>query len=150
MGLKIGSHILETKKVPISQSSTAVALNTLMQNAVNTLAADPTTATNLIGITPGVNTLMDTHPSRVIKLDNMINIPELDDDIYHEEMIDDVTAQCEKYGKVIDIHIPKQSKSSSHTPGLGTIFVQFENIDESIRAKDVHYIYIYIYRLYTT
>lgn len=107
MGLKLGGNILETKKVPISQTSETVAINALMQNAVNELANNPDTANNLIGINPNLKNLLETHPSRVVKLKNLVNVAELFDNSYYEDLLEDIHEQCQKYGKLVALEIPK-------------------------------------------
>ena len=113
--MRLGDNVLETKKVPISQTSETVAINAMMQNAVNQLANNPETASNLIGINPNLKNLLETHPSRVVMLKNLVNVSELFDSSYYEDLQEDIQAQCVKHGKVISIDIPK--------PGLTSKFI---------------------------
>jgi hypothetical protein len=107
MGLTIGSYVLETKKVPISQSATSVAITALMQNAVNTLASNPSTAGNLIGINNNLKSILEGNPSRIIKLNHIVTIEELHDHTYYEDLFEDTNEQCANYGNVVSIQIPK-------------------------------------------
>ena len=107
--------MLETKKVPISQTSETVTINVLMQDAVNQLANNPSTASNYIGINPNLKDLLETHPSRVIKLRNLVNVAELFDSTYYEDLVDDIHAQCQKYGKPVTMELPKPTLTGTAT-----------------------------------
>ena len=116
--MKLGDHVLETKKVPISQTSETVAINALMQNAVNQLASNPDTVSNLIGINPNLKNLLETHPSRVIKLKNLVNVAELFDNSYFEDLLEDIQEQCQKHGKLIAMEIPRPVLTGRHNANM--------------------------------
>ena len=114
--MKLGDNVLETRKVPISQTSDTVAISVLMQNAVNQIASNPDKANELIGINPNLKNLLETHPSRVIKLKNLVNVADLFDDGYIDELVEDIEAQCKNYGKLIAIEIPKPVLTGNSLP----------------------------------
>jgi hypothetical protein len=118
LGLKLGGYVLETKKVPISQTSETVTINVLMQDAVNKLANNPSTASDYIGINPNLRDLLETHPSRVVKLRNLVNVAELFDNTYLDDLVEDIQTQCQKYGKPISMEIPKPTLTGTPSSEL--------------------------------
>jgi hypothetical protein len=53
------------------------------------------------------------------------------------EIRDDVREECEKYGRVLDIKVPRPSGGSRQSPGVGKIFVKFESVDAATGALKV-------------
>jgi splicing factor U2AF subunit len=45
-----------------------------------------------------------------------------------------VREECEKYGKVLDIKIPRPSGGSRQSAGVGKIFVKFDNAQSAGKA----------------
>ena len=50
------------------------------------------------------------------------------------EICEDVREECEKYGKVLDMKIPRPSGGSRQSAGVGKIYVKFETPDSASRA----------------
>lgn len=89
----------------------------------------------------------DLEKGRVLQLMNMVTAEELMNDedylgtfqcgsvhVFHKliqspDIKDDVKEECEKYGKVLEIKIPRPSGART-SPGVGKIFIKFE-VDES-------------------
>mmetsp|Transcript_45369 Transcript_45369/g.84246 ORF Transcript_45369/g.84246 Transcript_45369/m.84246 type:complete len:145 (+) Transcript_45369:349-783(+) len=60
---------------------------------------------------------------RVLVLLNMLTSEALDDDQEHGEILDDVALECEEFGEVVEVFIPRPSEGDLH--GVGKIFVEF-------------------------
>ncbi|KAL7269689.1 hypothetical protein RUND412_007635 [Rhizina undulata] len=97
------------------------------------------------GVEMGVNamammagtTSADLEASRVLQLLNMVTPDELIDSEEYEEICEDIREECLKFGKLIDMKIPRPSGGSRQTVGVGKIFVRFENQDiasDALRA----------------
>ena len=71
----------------------------------------------------------DVPQSRVILLLNMVTGEDLMDADEYDEILQDVTEQCEKFGKVLDIQVPRPLGRSGEGPGVGKVFVRFENAE---------------------
>jgi splicing factor U2AF subunit len=109
------------------------------------------------GLEMGVNAMSmlagtqsaDLHESRVLQLLNMITAEELmDNDEYEgkyidvqgmphilisvQEICEDVREECEKFGRVLELKIPRPS-GTRQNPGVGKVFVKFE-AQEGARA----------------
>ena len=50
------------------------------------------------------------------------------------EIIEDVKEECEKYGPVLDLKIPRPS-GGRQNPGVGKIFVKYEQPESARRAQ---------------
>ena len=138
-GMMLGDHSLKVHKASIGITQVAGEMGV---NAMSMLAG--TTAIN-------------NDISRVLQLLNMVTAEELmDSDDYegllasfpvsHQttkknrtkqdptEICDDVQGECEKYGKILSLKIPRPGGGSKLSPGVGKIFVKFETPEEATKA----------------
>ncbi|KAL4803224.1 hypothetical protein BDV18DRAFT_145398 [Aspergillus unguis] len=98
--------------------------------------------TQAAGLDMGVNamsmfaktTSQDLESSRVLQLLNMVTPEELMDNEDYEEICDDVKEECSKFGRVIELKIPRPTGGSRQSPGVGKIFVKFETIEATTAA----------------
>ncbi|KAL4865644.1 hypothetical protein BDV12DRAFT_174281 [Aspergillus spectabilis] len=98
--------------------------------------------TQAAGLDMGVNamsmfaktTSTDLETSRVLQLLNMVTPEELMDGEDYEEICDDVREECSKYGRVIELKIPRPTGGSRQSPGVGKIFVKFDTVDATTAA----------------
>jgi hypothetical protein len=51
-----------------------------------------------------------------------------------KEICEDVKEECSKYGKVLDIKIPRPSGGSRQSAGVGKIFVKFDGPESARKA----------------
>ncbi|KAK9315733.1 hypothetical protein V1522DRAFT_407374 [Lipomyces starkeyi] len=65
--------------------------------------------------------------TRILQLLNMIVPEDLNDEDEYEDIREDVREECEKFGKVIDLKIPRPTASNKTPLGVGKIFVRFED-----------------------
>ncbi|KAF8251729.1 hypothetical protein K440DRAFT_611980 [Wilcoxina mikolae CBS 423.85] len=94
------------------------------------------------GVEMGVNamammagtTSADLEASRVLQLLNMVTPEELMDPEEYDEICEDIREECQKFGKLIDLKVPRPSGGSRQTAGVGKIFVRFETLDSSQTA----------------
>eukprot|EP00741_Cyanophora_paradoxa_P025541 tig00000383_g24647.t1 len=84
------------------------------------------------GVPGGVYTLKAT---RILVLSNMVALEDLKDDEGYEEIRDDVKDECEKFGTVENVFIPRPDPENASVKGLGRIFVTFANADEATAAS---------------
>lgn len=50
------------------------------------------------------------------------------------EICDDVQEECSKFGRVIEVKIPRPTGGSRQSPGVGKIFVKFDTIESTTAA----------------
>ncbi|KAG2236550.1 hypothetical protein BDF21DRAFT_388996 [Thamnidium elegans] len=71
--------------------------------------------------------------TRVLQLMNMVTPEELEDDDEYQDIWDDIAEECSKFGKIIDMKIPRPNKAEA-VPGCGLIFVRYETKDQTLEA----------------
>jgi splicing factor U2AF subunit len=50
------------------------------------------------------------------------------------DICEDVKEECEKYGKVLEIKVPRPSGGSRQSSGVGKIFVKFDSSESAGKA----------------
>lgn len=78
----------------------------------------------------------ETAPSRALALENMLTVEDVGGDEY-DDIVLDIKEECEKFGSVIKVDIPKPlpSGATDGVAGLGKAFVKFETIEAAQKAK---------------
>lgn len=74
-------------------------------------------------------------PTRVIALLNMLTIDELRDDQEYKDIYEDIEIQCQSYGTVQNLVIPRPSPDGINIPGVGKVFVEFARVEEAVTAR---------------
>jgi splicing factor U2AF subunit len=54
--------------------------------------------------------------------------------ILRSEICEDVREECSKYGKILDVKVPRPTGGSRQSAGVGKIFVKYENADDTTKA----------------
>ncbi|PMD25181.1 hypothetical protein NA56DRAFT_642957 [Hyaloscypha hepaticicola] len=98
--------------------------------------------TQVSGLEMGVNamsmlagtTSQGLDEGRVLQLLNMVTPEELIDIEDYEEICEDVKEECEKYGKVLDMKVPRPTGGSRQSNGVGKIFVKFDTPESAGKA----------------
>ncbi|KAF2436682.1 hypothetical protein EJ08DRAFT_624338 [Tothia fuscella] len=75
----------------------------------------------------------DHEKGRVLQLMNMVTAEELMDSSEYEDIKLDIQEECEKYGKVLELKIPRPSGART-SPGVGKIFVKFDLPESAQKA----------------
>ncbi|KAL9626702.1 MAG: hypothetical protein Q9164_007813, partial [Protoblastenia rupestris] len=79
-------------------------------------------------------TSTDLEEGRVLQLLNMVTPEELIDNEDYEEICDDIREECEKYGQVMEMKIPRPSGGSRQSNGVGKIFIKYDSNDSAKKA----------------
>ncbi|KAH8676720.1 hypothetical protein BGZ60DRAFT_429204 [Tricladium varicosporioides] len=116
-GMELGDKHLKVQRASIGQTQ-ASGLE-MGVNAMSMLAG--TTSTGL-------------EDGRVLQLLNMVTPEELIDNEDYEEICEDVKEECEKYGKVLDMKVPRPTGGSRQSNGVGKIFVKFDTPESAGKA----------------
>ncbi|KAL8755286.1 MAG: hypothetical protein Q9199_003752 [Rusavskia elegans] len=98
--------------------------------------------TQAAGLEMGVNamsmlagtTSTDLDEGRVLQLLNMVTAEELIDNEDYNEICEDVKEECDKYGEVLEMKIPRPSGGSRQSNGVGKIFVKYDSADSARKA----------------
>jgi splicing factor U2AF 65 kDa subunit len=72
----------------------------------------------------GANGLKPAEPTRVLLLLNMVKEADLEEDEDYDEILDDVRKECELFGTVVDVHIPRPNEDKEvYVPGIGKVIM---------------------------
>ncbi|KAI1036720.1 hypothetical protein LB503_002856 [Fusarium chuoi] len=106
---------------------------------VSKASIGPTQVANFdVGITAisglASQTANEVESSRVLQLLNMVTAEELLDNDDYEEICEDVREECSKFGKIIDVKVPRPTGGSRQSAGVGKIFVKYERAEDTAKA----------------
>ncbi|SLM34361.1 splicing factor u2af large subunit [Lasallia pustulata] len=98
--------------------------------------------TQAAGLEMGVNAMSllagttsnDLEEGRVLQLLNMVTPEELIDNEDYEEICEDVKEECDKYGEVLEMKVPRPSGGSRQSAGVGKIFVKYDSPESARKA----------------
>lgn len=54
--------------------------------------------------------------------------------VFNIEICEDIKDECEKYGQVLEMKVPRPSGGSRQSTGVGKIFVKYDNADSARTA----------------
>ena len=74
-------------------------------------------------------------PTKVICLNSIIKGLDIEEEEKYNEIKEDLKNECEKYGKVLDVFMPRKDVEDNETPGMGNAYVMFDNVEESKLAR---------------
>jgi|UniRef100_A0AC35GV39 splicing factor U2AF subunit len=72
------------------------------------------------------------HPTEVLCLLNMVTPEELSDPTEYQEICEDITTECSKYGSVMSFYIPRPGVDAV---GVGKVFIEFANQNDCQKAQ---------------
>lgn len=87
-----------------------------------------------ISTNPFENPHMLQTPSRILCLLSMVDPSELHDDQEYQDIMDDISDECSRFGRVLRVYIPRPSPMGA-PPGVGKVWVEFGSIDQCSVAK---------------
>lgn len=68
-------------------------------------------------------------PTPVLRLLNVLDDDYLENEEDYEDVVEDVKEECQKYGPVVSLLVPKEN------PGRGQVFVEYANAGDSKAAQ---------------
>ena len=94
----------------------------------------PPEGTTLQAYSALADSTQELTPTRVLLLFNVVTGEEVGDRQEHEEICDSVRKECTKFGAVRDLKVPQPSSGSKVNPGVGKVYVRFEDVLDCERA----------------
>ena len=89
------------------------------------------------GAQQALQNMKDTRPTEVLCLLNMVTVEELAEDEEYEDIVADIKEECEKYGEVRSIEIPRPTQGMNQDiGGLGKIYVEFGEIQQCMDCSN--------------
>lgn len=76
----------------------------------------------------------DFEEGRVLQLLNMVTAEELIDNDDYQEICEDIEEECEKYGKILEMKIPRPSGGSRQSAGVGKIYIKYDTPESAKKA----------------
>ncbi|CAN0065105.1 unnamed protein product [Ectocarpus sp. 12 AP-2014] len=74
-------------------------------------------------------------PTTTLRLNNMLTAGDLEDESSFGDIEEETKEECEKFGSVKSVHIPRPSTTSeAEKPGVGYVFVAFDAVDSASKA----------------
>lgn len=94
--------------------------------------------TQATGLDMGVNAMQlfakttpqDLETTRVLQLLNMVTMEEVLNPEEYQEIMEDVSEECAKFGPMVGIKIPNDRRSH----GIGKIYIKYENAESATAA----------------
>jgi splicing factor U2AF subunit len=75
-------------------------------------------------------------PSRVVQLINLVTTEDIMDDADYREIIEDIRNECNQFGTVLNVEIPRPDKTTSlASNAVGKIFVKFSTLPSAKKAR---------------
>ncbi|XP_065026735.1 splicing factor U2af large subunit B-like isoform X2 [Musa acuminata AAA Group] len=74
-------------------------------------------------------------PTKVVCLTQVVSPDELNDDEEYEDIMEDMRAEGGKYGKLVNVVIPRPVPNGEPAPGVGKVFLEYADIDGSTKAR---------------
>lgn len=108
-------------------------LRVVRANVGVTQAAGLEMSVNAMSVLAGT-TSTELEQGRVIQLLNMVTAEELIDNEDYAEICEDVKEECEKYGRILGLKIPRPSGGGRATSGVGKIFIKYETAEAAQKA----------------
>lgn len=147
-GLKMGDKTLTVRRATVSSSNQSKPdQGNFLAQAQQHIAFQKlvlqggSVSTPLPGV-PGLFSGMATGdsgslemPSNVVCLTQVVSADELRDDQEFEEILEDMREECGKFGTIVNIVIPRPAPSGEFPPGVGKVFIQYLDTQDSTKAK---------------
>jgi len=121
--------------IPTGVALTAPAANAAPATVAGTLGAMPGLPGGMPAA-PAAPAPAENLPTSVLVLSNMVTVEELHDDQDFEDIVLDTKEECEKFGTVVKVTIPRPAADGSAVAGLGKVFVEFDCKESAAGAKD--------------
>ncbi|KAL3820558.1 hypothetical protein ACJIZ3_006463 [Penstemon smallii] len=136
-GLKVGDKTLTVRRATISgqlKSEQEHILAQAQQHIAMQKMALGAGIMNLPG--EGIGSLLKVEtPTKILCLSEVVTMDELTDDGEYEEILEDMREECQKFGELIGVVIPRPNSNAVHSGGIGKVFLEYSNSDGCAKAK---------------
>ncbi|KAL6542858.1 hypothetical protein OROHE_010378 [Orobanche hederae] len=123
-GLKVGDKTLTVRRATMSGQLKPEHEDILAQAqqhiAMQKMALGAGAMNNLPdgGVGSVVNVEVEL-PTKILCLTGVVTVDELMDDGEYEEILEDMKEECQKFGELIDVVIPRPIPNAAHSEGIG-------------------------------
>jgi len=74
-------------------------------------------------------------PTNVLNFVGMVKEIDIENEDVYNEIKNDVKLECEEFGKVEEIFMPRKDIDENDVPGIGNVYVKFDNVDSAKNAR---------------
>ncbi|KAH9571430.1 hypothetical protein CY35_02G094100 [Sphagnum magellanicum] len=74
-------------------------------------------------------------PTKVVCLSQVVSPDELKEENTYEDILEDMREECGRYGNLINLVIPRPNPTGEEVPGIGMVFVEYEDLQGAAKAK---------------
>ncbi|KAL1567350.1 splicing factor U2af large subunit A-like isoform X2 [Salvia divinorum] len=136
-GLKVGDKTLTVRRATVSgqlkseqeyvlaQAQQHIAMQKMVlgaeAGALNIPSGQPPTSVEI--------------PTKVLCLTEVVTTDELMDDGEYEEILEDMRDECQKFGELIDVVIPRPVPDFASCNGVGKVFLEYSDTAGCMKAK---------------
>ncbi|KAL6544790.1 hypothetical protein OROMI_023652 [Orobanche minor] len=139
-GLKVGDKTLTVRRATMSGQLKPEHEDILAQAqqhiAMQKMALGAGAMNNLPdgGVGSVVNVEVE-FPTKILCLTGVVTVDELLDDGEYEEILEDMKEECQKFGELIDVVIPRPIPNAAHSEGIGKVFLEYSDTAGCTKAK---------------
>ncbi|KAK6154692.1 hypothetical protein DH2020_008940 [Rehmannia glutinosa] len=86
----------------------------------------------------GIESLVNVEveiPTKILCLTEVVTTDELMDDGEYEEILEDMREECQKFGELIDVTIPRPIPNAANSEGIGKVFLEYSDAAGCTKAK---------------
>ncbi|KVI00172.1 Nucleotide-binding, alpha-beta plait [Cynara cardunculus var. scolymus] len=76
-----------------------------------------------------------TTPTKVLCLTQVVTEDELKVDDDYEDILEDMRLECEKFGSLVNVVIPRPNPNGEPAPGVGKVFLEYLDTEGSTKAR---------------
>ncbi|PIM98807.1 Splicing factor U2AF, large subunit (RRM superfamily) [Handroanthus impetiginosus] len=138
-GLKVGDKTLTVRRATVSgqlKPEQEYMLAQAQQHIAMQKMSLGAGAINLSGGEIGSLIRVET-PTKILCLTEVVTIDELMDDGEYKEILEDMREECQKFGELIDVVIPRPLPNAAHSDGIGKVFLEYSDVAGCTKAKSV-------------
>ncbi|TDH65170.1 uncharacterized protein CCR75_000618 [Bremia lactucae] len=124
--MRLGDKTLTVRRAMSQENAKAVANAAGNVNTGLEMGLDPSQAAMQAMTLAGITGVPLGVPTRVIVLLNMVTRDELEDDDEYADIVDDIKGECERFGRVVSLLLPRPRDGI--LSAVGKVFIEFQDV----------------------
>lgn len=82
-------------------------------------------------------------PTKVLCFKGMVEDIDIEDESKYKEIADDIKNECQKFGTVLDVFMPRKDIDDNIIPGVGNAYVEFATVEECKYTRKVSILFLF-------
>ncbi|XP_024982792.1 splicing factor U2af large subunit B isoform X1 [Cynara cardunculus var. scolymus] len=125
-GIKMGDKTLTVRRANQGQTQPKPEQESVLLHAQQQIALQR------LMLQPGA---IGTTPTKVLCLTQVVTEDELKVDDDYEDILEDMRLECEKFGSLVNVVIPRPNPNGEPAPGVGKVFLEYLDTEGSTKAR---------------